>query len=306
MSDKLSILTPMSISEYVEQDLRSRLRSGRELPTELTLESLADHYEVSITPVRAAVAELVTKGILLKGANRRLIAAPDASDAHRGPTTVSDELIPEPPRDLLQVVERDLVHLSFEREAVFLREEAAAQRYQVSRSAIRNVFHRLAGLGLLHHFPRRGWQIRPFRQEDMQAFNEIREVLEIKALDLAQPRLAASKIQALLDRNLLPDSDADWPQIDNSLHAYIVEQAGNPYIKDFFERQGQYYEILFDWEDQDRTAAIETVRQHRQILEAILRQDWQSAKSALSWHIRWNHPILNKIIVSPTPTQPRE
>src|SRR6478736_10226005 len=100
----------MSISEYVEQDLRSRLRSGQELPTELTLEWLADHYEVSITPVRAAVAELVTKGILLKGANRRLISAPDASDAHRDPTTVSGESIPEPPRDLLKVVERDLVH----------------------------------------------------------------------------------------------------------------------------------------------------------------------------------------------------
>jgi len=291
----------MSITSYVKQDLRSRLRSGQQLPAELTLESLADHYEVSFTPVRAAVAELVAEGVLLKGANRRLIAAPRPASANGGSAERVAETAPEPPRDLLKIVESDLVRLSLRGEAAFLREEAAAQRYAVSRSAIRNVFHRLAGLGLLRHIPRRGWQIRPFRQEDMQAFNEIREVLELKALELAQARLAPSKIQALLDRNLFPASDAEWPQIDNSLHAYIIRKAGNPYIKDFFERQGRYYQFLFDWEDQDREVAIETVRQHRQILEAILRRDWRSAKSALSWHIRWNHPILSKFVGSALP-----
>lgn len=275
------------------------MRSGQQPPTELTLESLADHYEVSFTPVRAAVAELVAEGVLLKGVNRRLVAAPIPAHVLRSPSE-----LPEPPRDLLKVVESDLIRLSLDGEAAFLREEAAAQRYGVSRSAIRNIFHRLAGLGLLLHIPRRGWQVRPFRQEDMQAFNEIREVLELKALELAQPRIAPPKIQAMLDGNRLPTSEAQCPQIDNSLHAYIIEQAGNPYIRDFFERQGRYYEILFDWEDQDRETAIETVRQHRQILEAVLRQDWQSARSALSWHIRWNHPILSKVIASASPEPP--
>jgi DNA-binding GntR family transcriptional regulator len=252
---------------------------------------------VSFTPVRAAVAELVAEGVLLKGANRRLVPAPSAACTKSKPGSPANSL-PVPPRDLLKVVETDLIRLSLEGEAVFLREEAAAQRYGASRSAMRNVFHRLAGLGLLLHIPRRGWQIRPFRQEDMHAFNEVREVLELKALELAQPRLEPARIQELLDRNRLPASDADPPQIDNSLHAYIIEQAGNHYIRDFFDRQGRYYEILFDWEDLDRDTAIETVRQHRQILEAMLRQDWQSARSALSWHIRWNHPILSQIIAN--------
>jgi DNA-binding GntR family transcriptional regulator len=285
----------MSIAEFVKRDLRSRLLSGQQPPADLTLESLAEHYEVSFTPVRAAVAELVAEGVLLKGTNRRLVAAPIAADSSDS-GAAADEALPEPPRDLLKVIETDLIRLSVEGEPVFLREEAAAQKYGASRSAIRNIFHRLAGLGLLLHIPRRGWQIRPFRQEDMQAFNEVREVLELKALELAQPRIAPERIEELLDANRLPSSDSEPPRIDNSLHAYIIEQAGNHYIRDFFERQGRYYEILFDWEDLDRETAIETVRQHRQILEAILRQDWQSARSALSWHIRWNHPILSKVI----------
>jgi DNA-binding GntR family transcriptional regulator len=294
----------MSIAQYVKEDLRSRLRSGQPLPTELTLESLAGHYEVSFTPVRAAVAELIAEGMLVKGANRRLVAAPLAAQANGERGKLPPEALPEPPRDLLKVVEGDLIRMSLEGKAVFLREEAAAGRYGISRSAIRNIFHRLAGMGLLLHIPRRGWQVRPFRQEDMQAFNEIRELLELKALELAQPRLEPARIQTLLDGNRFAASDAEWPQIDNTFHAYIVEQAGNHYIRDFFERQGRYYEMLFDWEDLDREIATETVRQHRQILEAILRQDWQAARSALSWHIRCNHPILSTIMAK-SPEQPR-
>lgn len=285
----------MSIAEFVKRDLRSRLLLGGQPPVDLKLEALAEHYAVSHTPVRAAVAELVAEGVLLKGPNRRLLVAPRVQ-RDRNLASQPPHEPPQPPRDLLKVVEHDLVNLSLQGEAIFLREEAAAQKYDASRSAIRTVFSRLAGTGLLRHLPRRGWQLRPFRQVDMQAFNEIREVLELKALELAQQRLAPARIESILAGNVLPASDAETPKIDNSLHSYFIEQAGNPYIKDFFERHGRYYDILFDWEDLDRSAAIETVRQHRHILEAILRQDWQTAKSALSWHIRWNHPILGKVV----------
>ena len=284
-------LLVMSMTAYIKRDLQSALRTGRQLPSDLTLESLAGHYDVSFTPVRAAVAELVAEGVLQKGANRRLSATrlPAQSKILEGPPA-------ELPTNHLDEVGNALVQISLEGETVYLREEAAAERFGISRSAIRNIFHRLAGMGLLTHIPRRGWQVRAFRQEDMQAFLEIRELLEMKAMELAQPRLVDSDLQATLDRNFAPASESEWPQIDNSLHTYIIEKSGNPYIKDFFERQGKYYEILFDWEDQDREIAVETVRQHRQILEALLVRDWHAARSALSWHIRFNHPVLNRIV----------
>jgi DNA-binding GntR family transcriptional regulator len=285
----------MSISAYIKSDLQVRLRNGQELPAELTLESLAEHYEVSFTPVREAVKQLVAEGWLQKGANRRLtVVVPPVLAAE--PAAVTTDVAPEPPRDLMNIIEQDLVRLSLQGEAVQIREEAAAQRYGISRSAVRNIFHRFAGAGLLEHLPRRGWQVRPFRQSDMHAFLEVRELLELKALELARPRIDPARIQQLLDCNRFPLTEADWPQIDNSLHAYLIELAGNPYISDFFLRQGRFYDILFDWEDQDRDTAIETVRQHREILEAIQEKEWSAARKALAWHIRWNHPILSRLI----------
>src|SRR5262245_9180997 len=138
----------MSIAATIKHDLRSRIRSGQQLPAELTLGSLAEHYGVSFQPVREAVEDLVAEGFLNGGSNRRLTAA-----TGRAIPSGANEPVPEPPppsaRDVLKIVEYDVVHLSIKGEAVYLREEAAAERYGISRSAMRNVLHELVGRGLL-------------------------------------------------------------------------------------------------------------------------------------------------------------
>ena len=96
----------------------------------------------------------------------------------------------------------------------------------------------------------------------------------------------------MLDGNRLPASPNDRPSIDNSLHAYLVEKSKNPFISDFFDRHGEYYNALFEWESLDRDAQVQEVRQHREILEALLRRDQPAAERALVDHIRNNHPLL--------------
>jgi DNA-binding GntR family transcriptional regulator len=148
--------------------------------------------------------------------------------------------------------------------------------------------------------PRRGWRLRPFRQDDLRAFIEVREVLELKALELASPKLDDSELQRILDSNspssLAAKSATGKPLIvDESLHEYLISTADNAYIRDFFDRQGRYYRLLFQWEDHDRSVAIETMRQHREVLTALLEKNWSAARKALSHHIRDNHPILGQV-----------
>ncbi|MGY8793514.1 MAG: GntR family transcriptional regulator [Woeseiales bacterium] len=282
----------MSIATYIKDDLAARLQSDEELPVQLTLDSLAEFYEVSFTPVRAAVAELIEQGLLEKGANRRLTPCGHNNSEHQ---PVDKPTLPQRPRDPFDIVSDDLIRLSLEGEAVYLREEAAAEKYGISRSAIRNIFHRLAGSGMLDHFPRRGWRLRPFRQKDLQSFLDVREVLELKALDLARPHLVNAELQKLLDLNSVCLPEEGPFDIDESLHTYIIKSASNSYISDFFKRQGMYFDVLFRWEDNDRVTAQETLRQHRDILEPLLNKDWRTARKTLSYHIRHNHPILKKI-----------
>jgi len=279
------------IASYIQNDLAARLRSGQELPAPLTIDGLSGHYRVSFTPVRAAIAGLIDAGLVVKGPNRRLIAVPSRSRTVRSRRVVKP---PELPPDLFAIISRDLVQLSLGGEAMFLRGEATAERYGISRSAIRGILHRLAGEGVLDHVPRRGWRLRPFRQDDLQAFIEIREVLELKALDLARPRLVAADLRRMLEANQRPTTAGAKPQVDETMHEYFVAKSGNGYIRDFFERQGRYYRLLFEWEDQEPSVARETIRQHREILTAVLEKNWVAARRALSHHIRENHPILGQ------------
>ncbi len=284
----------MHLSAYIRDDLAARLRSGQGVPQPLTLSALARHYQVSLTPVRQAVAELVDQGLLVRGPNRRLRAGGRERFSGERPRQPEPQPV-EQSQAVLQRLQADLVRLSLQGEAVFLREEATAARYGVSRSAMRNMLHQLAGSGLVDHVPRRGWRLRPFRPAEMQAFLEVREALELKALELAWDRLEPEQLQRMLRCNRLPRRRGEHPRVDESLHAYLVEKAGNPYIDDFFRRHGPYYAVLFHWEDHDRRIALQTVRQHRAILRALLERNRRHARRLLAHHIRHNHPILGRL-----------
>jgi len=283
----------MSISQFIQDDLRVRLEEGYALPGTLTLSSLSQHYHTSITPVRQAVDALIHEGILSKGDNHRLKVVPRPKVRVR--PTQQRKSLPQPPLGIFEIVSNDLARLSLEGSTEYLREIAMAKKYDISRSAIRNIFSRLAGAGLLDHIPNRGWKIRPFRWEDVRAFLDVREVLELKALELAWPRLGMEEIRQILDSNALPSSEGELPQIDDSLHAYVIEKSENFYIRDFFQRHGKFFDILFVWEAKDRPTAIETVRQHRRFLEDVLNRDLVAARASLSFHIRENHPILGQL-----------
>ena len=282
----------MSITVYIYEDLKARIQSNQDLPMPLTLEGLADYYKVSFSPVRSAVNQLIEQGLIVKGDDRRLSAK---KGSRRTNERRKAKPLPDPPQDMYEVIANDFVHLSLEGQPIDLREEATAAKYGISRSALRIIFNRLTGAGLIEHIPRKGWRLRPFRQSDLQAFLEVRELLELKALDLAKEHLEDAYLTEILEGNQLPQSKSGPPKIDNRLHGYLINVADNVYIKDFFQRHGRYYEILFDWEELDRKAAIETVHQHHAILEALLAKNWKKAKQALAFHIQNNHPVLNKI-----------
>jgi DNA-binding GntR family transcriptional regulator len=275
----------MSIATFIKQDLIAGIRSGEIQSDRLTLDSLSKRYRVSATPVRMAVRELIEEKYLKKGDNGRLAIQ---FDSPGGSAAAS----PEEPTDWGQVIANDLVQLSLEGVPVLLREETTAEKYGISRSSIRQIFHRLAGRGILKHLPRRGWQLRPFRQGDLDAYIDMRVTLELKALELAWPRLVDEELHAMLAGNRLPANADDRPVSDNSLHAYLIEKSKNPFIADFFDRHGEYYNALFEWESLDRDAQIQEVRHHREILEALLRRDRPVAERALVEHIRNNHPML--------------
>jgi DNA-binding GntR family transcriptional regulator len=276
--------------DYIRGDLQAHIAAGGPLPAPLTLHGLSGHYAVSMTPIRRAVRELIADGYLRRRENGRLAV----NSRRLGRAAKHQPPAPAPPRDYPGEIRRWLAEVSLAGRAVFVREEETAERVGVSTTAVRQVFHELAGAGLLEHIPRRGWRLRPFRRKDLDDYVRVRELLELEALEAAWPHLDDARLEAIHRGNVLPATAGEQPRIDGSLHDYLIEKADNAYIRDFFRRHSQYYEILFHWESTDRQAAIVAVRQHRAILEALLRRDGPAARAALSAHIRYSHPLLHE------------
>lgn len=283
------------LTEFILQDLKARLLAQENLPARLTLPALAAHYRVSLTPVRLAVNALLAENLLRKQANGRLEIVPQPGILSKRRLSVPPTLPPRSPQEWEAMLARELLLRSLRGSDEYMREEAMAQRFGVGRTVVRQVFSRLAGKGVLVHHPHRGWQVRTYDEADMRAYLVTREALELTALDLARPYLIAADLERMRQGNV-PADGTESPRLDNELHRYLIEKADNVYLRDFFDRNGLYYTLLFDYAAPEASVLNEMAAQHREILTALLEEDWNAARAALSQHIRAQHPIVKGLM----------
>lgn len=276
----------MSITDYIKQDLQAHIAGSGELPVKLTLTALAEHYDVSITPVKAALDGLIADRFVIKGSNGRLALNPRKKQSGAG--KVARARKPPSLKDWDAIITEDIILQSVNSDPTSLREESTAERFGVGRTLIRQVFNRLAGAGLIERVPRRGWLIRPFREKDMLDYIEIRETLELEALKLSRGRLDPEKLRAFVELN---SHDARGKaRLNNGLHEYWIDQSENRYIKSFFSQFGIYYSYLFAYSTVATSVIEEKAAEHRKILNSLIKGNWAAADRALSQHIRSQLP----------------
>lgn len=314
----------MNLSDYIASDLEAKLRRGELSLADLTLARLGKRYQVSFTPVRRALDDLVQRGLLVRGENGRVSIQPGlckppadisasesrlTDDTRRDAAATPNIAPPKEVSDWERVLSGRIVRLSLLGKSIFLREESTAAKFGIGRTLLRQVFSRLSGRGLLQHVPRRGWRVRPFEPDDLADYIEVRVTLELKAMDLARPRIDVQTLADMLRGNtrgadLAEASGSAQPvtphPLDNRLHEYFIDTAGNRYIRDFFERHGGYYNQVFDLAAPELQVVQAMAEQHRRILRAAIADQWLEAKAAMAEHIRAQLPIVSRLIQQST------
>ncbi len=288
---KSALPKPPSLSVFIRHDLSNRIDSGELGPEDLSLQVLASHYAVSFTPLRRAINELLEMGYLTKLANRRLQVNPRRRGKAKPRIKPQS---PPTPGDWDKALLMEVVDASLGRRPAYLREDSLSRKLEVGRSVMRQALSRFAGAGLIEHIPRHGWFVHPLGVEDMRAYLEIREMLEIKALRLARPSIEMADLKRI--RKICAKGKKGG-KLDSSIHDHIIDRSGNRYIRQFFQQYiARYYTELFYMAAPKTRVVGEMARQHLGIIDALLAGRWAQAEKLLAEHIWAQAAVLVKLL----------
>ncbi|MGY5957089.1 DNA-binding transcriptional regulator, GntR family [Kosakonia sp. BK9b] len=170
-----------------------------------------------------------------------------------------------------------------------LQETRLAEQFGLSRTPIREALHRLETLGLAEPGPQRGLIIAHISYERLRQLFDVREGLERLAMDLAVTAASDAEL-ALLDEMVrmeetLTDSKALHDH-NRLFHRQIYRATHNPYLNEMLDNLRIHLSLLRNttYELPERTA--EAKREHRAIVDALLKRDRAAAQEVAIEHIR--------------------
>ncbi len=164
--------------------------------------------------------------------------------------------------------------------------------YDVSRGPLREALRQLSAEGLVEIIPHRGAQVRRLTRTEILELFQIRAQLEAMAGRLAASRMILSDIRdqfAKATTMVFDDkprlSTAEYICENNSFHGAILRAAGNSQLVRLYENM-QLGLIMSQISAALPTEIIATsLKEHRQIAEAILAADERRAAKALLGHL---------------------
>lgn len=171
-----------------------------------------------------------------------------------------------------------------------LKEDESAKKFGVSRMAIREALNRLLGEGLVCDGEKGGYYVVELKQKDIPEIRQVRQVLELGALELMKG--GVSKAQIVQLERLCDDFSSMVKnqyfsgacEVDMKFHLELVNLPNNPRLMHLYQLSHIplfHYELrkmimLNDYEVTDK--------EHRGIVNALKSNKIELAKTLLTKH----------------------
>lgn len=182
----------------------------------------------------------------------------------------------------------------------FLEEEQVSSAVGVSRTPVREAFHRLAAERWLDLVPRRGAMVRQVTAQDLVDVYEARRVIEghaIRSLCAARRGVPALSYALLDAMHTEPAAAiAEHVKLDQEFHRSLVATLGNVVLIEMYDglRARQQLVALSAFAaDPSRLQTI--LDEHRAILAALAEHDSQTAETVLMGHLRPLAEVLARL-----------
>lgn len=173
-----------------------------------------------------------------------------------------------------------------------LREALVAKQWGVSRTPMREAVRRAAEAGLLILRKNRAPLIRAFTPHDVDCLYQIREMMEVLAMEQAWKRLPEKEIAALRTMAEAVGNTSSKPWIarclafDEALHKIWFDHCQNPWLTQFLQSSRVFIRIFQHMMARDPALVRKSYEQHLAILETLGTTDLQLGTRRLRQHIR--------------------
>ncbi|MBA3374400.1 MAG: GntR family transcriptional regulator [Actinobacteria bacterium] len=179
-------------------------------------------------------------------------------------------------------------------------ERELMEQLGVGRTPVREALRDLARESLVEVYPRRGMFVSGVDVGDLAGLSEVRAIVETHAAGLAAERSTDADreiIAALLDElSATRGGERNLIDLDQRIHRHVYRCTHNPFLE---ATLNEYYVLtLRIWFlALDRVARLEdAVREHRDLLEAILDRDSARAKDAMRRHVTGFEQAIRRVL----------
>ena len=168
------------------------------------------------------------------------------------------------------------------------------ERFQVSRTPIREVMLRLSEEGLVEIYPQVGSYVSPLRATEAYEAQFVREHLECALVREAVENLTEEKATRLRDnlnnqRAALKSGDPRRFMIeDEAMHALIAHIADRPGVWQIVLQRKIHLDRIRLQALRNSTRAAQAFKEHEKISQAILARDADAAVQAMREHLQWS------------------
>ena len=181
-------------------------------------------------------------------------------------------------------------------------ESRLREELKIGRTPIREALQRLSRENLVKSVPHRGTFVTDVNITDLARITEVRVVLEAHAARLATERLSAMDRGSLTTLLEVLESGSSLDQrelmrLDQLIHRQIYRAARNPFLEATLERYFNlslrlWYLVL------DREVGLrEALREHMELLRAILAGDTDGAQASMRRHVTGFEREIRKALV---------
>ncbi len=172
----------------------------------------------------------------------------------------------------------------------YLREQAVAEEFGVSRTPVREALRKLETEGLAVAESRLGMRVRTLDYIEVVELYEVREIHERAVARLAASKatevelLELSSIQTQIEKS--KNNATQMAALNQRFHLALLQMAKNRFLTRAVESMLRTLLILGPSTLEDPKRASTAIKEHRGLIQAIQKHDGDKAESIMSEHLQ--------------------